>query len=151
MGSGLGRTLSSSKAARSHLSSLTELSPSKVARSQKSSSPFQASCFTARETHPQYPFSHTYHHHCVYHSVDHAHLPPICCYDELLSRRHTVTQNQIQHRNCPLGKLKAKHLTNLCLGCKGKIKLYITFSIIAAALSAFLPFCHNNGCIIANY
>ncbi|KAJ6941161.1 hypothetical protein NC651_007064 [Populus alba x Populus x berolinensis] len=51
-----------------------------------SPSPFQASCFTVRETHPQYPFSHTYHHQCVYQSVDHAHLPPICCYDELLSR-----------------------------------------------------------------
>ncbi|KAJ6862922.1 hypothetical protein NC652_039709 [Populus alba x Populus x berolinensis] len=45
------------------------------------------------------------------------------------SLTHIITSNQIQHRNRPLGKLKAKHLTNLCLGCKGKMKVSCSVSV----------------------
>ncbi|KAJ6916811.1 hypothetical protein NC652_019282 [Populus alba x Populus x berolinensis] len=106
-----------------HCSSPPPKQPEAISPPSLSSPP--PNCFTARETHPQYPFSHTYHHHCVYHSVDHAHLPPICCYDELLSR--------LKKTHCDPGfRIKISVIVVFDY-------LYITFSIIAAALSAFLP------------
>ncbi|KAJ6964930.1 LOW QUALITY PROTEIN: hypothetical protein NC652_002989 [Populus alba x Populus x berolinensis] len=109
------------------LSSHTKLSSSKVARSKKPVFLLAISQCGKHTHNTLFPFSHRDRHQCP--SVDHTHLPPICYHDELLSRLKKTHSdpgnNQIQHLNHPPGKLKANHLTNLCLGCKGKIKLAI--------------------------
>ncbi|KAJ6862777.1 hypothetical protein NC652_039597 [Populus alba x Populus x berolinensis] len=53
-------------------------------------------------------------------SVDQAHLPPICCHDELISRlKKTCTDPEptASSKYYLPGKLKQKHLTKLILGC----------------------------------
>ncbi|KAJ6893819.1 LOW QUALITY PROTEIN: hypothetical protein NC652_027788 [Populus alba x Populus x berolinensis] len=59
-------------------------------------------------------------------TVNQAHLPPICCREELISRLKKTCTDPEPTRSSKYylpGKLKQKHLTKLILGCTRNYQL----------------------------
>ncbi|KAJ7012658.1 hypothetical protein NC653_002646 [Populus alba x Populus x berolinensis] len=67
-------------------------------------------------------------------TIDQAHLPPICCHDELISRLKKTCTDPEPTRSSKYylpGKLKQKHLTKLILGCTRnyQVKVQLKFEV----------------------